>query len=142
GAEYELRRYLHGWQEHDGWQRSSRFAKRGGIHSLTSEAGNSMPIRLVILVAAVTLTHSAVGLELKSLRFGPVDIRTGSSAAEVTIHFTVADEVSDVRYFEASFVDPSGVSRLSASVELSPSAMVTGSVKIVFPQFTNSGTWT
>jgi Bacterial Ig-like domain len=101
-----------------------------------------MPIRFAILAAAMTLTLPAFGLELQSLRFTPTDIDTGPSAAQVAIHFTVADEGSEVTYFEASFVDPSGISRLSASAKLAPSPTVIGSVEIVFPQFTNSGTWT
>jgi hypothetical protein len=100
----------------------------------------------VILSAGIVLTGTTLAavdpapLELKSLRFSPAAIDTGSNAAVVTINFTVGGGVSGASYFEASFVDPSGVSRQSATARIAPTQSATLSIK--FPQFAGSGTWT
>src|SRR6266404_5609100 len=80
--------------------------------------------------------------ELKSLQFTPSSIDTSTSAAEVTISFTVTDDVSGATYFEAAFVDSSGAGRQSASARFAPALSATLSVKIAFPKFSNSGAWT
>src|ERR1700682_1423490 len=79
--------------------------------------------------------------ELKSLRFTPASIDTSSSAAGATITFTVTDDASGANYFEASFVDSTGVGRQSASAKFAPTLSATHSVKLAFPRFSISGTW-
>src|SRR5258706_1714919 len=79
--------------------------------------------------------------ELKSLRFTPESIDTSRGNAEVTLSFTASDDASGVNYIEATFLDPSGVFRRSASAKFAPAVAWTNSVKITFPRFSNSGTW-
>lgn len=80
--------------------------------------------------------------ELKSLQFTPATIDTSTGAAEVTLSFSVTDDASGATYFEASFLDPSGAFRQSASAKFAPTLAATSSVRVTFPQFSNSGTWT
>src|SRR6266404_2024652 len=80
--------------------------------------------------------------ELKSLHFAPASIDTSTGAAEVTIDFTVTDDASGVNYFEASFLDPSGNGRQSASAKFPPTLSATHSVKVIFPHSSSAGTWT
>jgi|SRR5579864_196750 len=79
--------------------------------------------------------------ELKSLRFTPATIDTSSGTAEVTLSFSVTDDASGANYFEAVFVDPSGVGRQSASAKFTPTLAGTNSVRFTFPKFSSSGTW-
>jgi len=103
---------------------------------------------LAALAAGTVFTGLAFGgddttpPELKSLQFTPPTIDTSRGAAEVTLSFTATDDASGVNYFEAAFVDPSGVSYQSASTKFAPTVASTKSVKITFPRFSNSGTWT
>jgi ABC-type glycerol-3-phosphate transport system substrate-binding protein len=66
---------------------------------------------LAAVAAGIVFTGSASGgddatpPELKLLRFTPESIDTSTSAAEVTITFTVTDDASGANYFEASFVE-------------------------------------
>jgi len=80
--------------------------------------------------------------ELKALRFSPASIDTSRNAAEVTIAFSAIDDASGVAYFEASFVDPSGTFRQSASAKFAPTLSLTTSAKTTFPRFSSSGSWT
>ena len=80
--------------------------------------------------------------ELKSLQFLPATIDTSRGTAEVTLSFSVSDDVSGVTYFEATFLEPSGGFHQSASIKFAPTLAATNSVKITFPRFSNSGTWT
>src|SRR5216684_2637461 len=80
--------------------------------------------------------------ELKSLQFTPVTIDTSRGTAEVTLSFNATDDASGVTYFEATFLEPSGGFHQSASTKFAPTLAATNSVKITFPRFSNSGTWT
>jgi len=80
--------------------------------------------------------------ELKSLQFTPASIDTSTGTAEVTLTFSVTDDASGATYFEATFVDASGVARQSASVKFAPAMAATNSIKVAFPRFSNSGAWT
>jgi hypothetical protein len=80
--------------------------------------------------------------ELKSLRFTPATIDTSTGAAEVILSFSVTDDASGATYFEATFVDASGSFRQSATDTFAPALAVTNSVRVTFPRFSNSGTWT
>src|SRR6266404_5096959 len=80
--------------------------------------------------------------ELRSLSFTPASIDTSTSAGEVTITFTVTDDASGVNYFEATFLDPSGNGRQSASAKFPPTLSATHSVKVIFPHSSSAGTWT
>jgi hypothetical protein len=103
---------------------------------------------LAAVAAATVLTGSAFGgddmtpPELKSLRFTPAIVDTSAGTAEVTLNYAVTDDASGVNYFEATFVDASGAFRQSASARFAPALAATNSVKVTFPQFCNSGTWT
>jgi hypothetical protein len=79
--------------------------------------------------------------ELKSLRFSPNEIQTGAGSAEVVLSFILTDDASGVNYFEAVFVDPSGVDHRSASLKFNPARSVSDSTKITFPRFSNAGEW-
>jgi hypothetical protein len=106
----------------------------------------------VALLAALTVglifTGSVFGgedttpPELKALSLTPASIDTSAGAMEVTLHFTVTDDASGVNYFEASFLDPLGNGRQSASARFTPALSVTHSVKVVFPHSSMAGTWT
>lgn len=105
------------------------------------------PVLLVALALGLVWEVSAFGAdttppELKALVFAPAAIDTSSSAAEVTLGFTVSDDASGVNYLEAVFVDPSGVARQPASSRFAPARDGTYAVKFVFPRFSNAGTWT
>ena len=80
--------------------------------------------------------------ELKSFRFSPDTIQTSLDAAELTISFTVTDDDSGLTYFEAVFEDQSGTARQSASARFAPTNRAMSSIKVNFPRFSNSGTWT
>src|SRR6266478_2134475 len=67
--------------------------------------------------------------ELKMLRFTPAAIDTSNGAAGVTLDFSVTDDASGVTYFEALFLDPSGVGRQSAVIKFAPALAETNSVK-------------
>jgi len=100
------------------------------------------------IVAALVSTGSAFGSEdttppeLKALRFSPPEIQTSTGPAEVTITFTVTDDASGVHYFEAAFVDPTGVVHRSAASKFGPNRSLTDSTKITFPRFSIAGEWT
>jgi hypothetical protein len=100
------------------------------------------------LLAGLVLTGLAFGSddttppELKSLRFTPDTIDTSRSVAEVTLSFSVTDDASGATYFEVTFMDPSGGLRRTASTKFAPTLAATNSVKITFPRFSDSGTWT
>ena len=103
---------------------------------------------LAALAAGLIFTGSAFGgedttpPELKSLSFTPASIDTSSGPAEVTVNFTVTDDASGANYFEATFLDPSGNGRRSASARFTPALSATHSVKVVFPHSSMAGTWT
>ena len=103
---------------------------------------------LAALAAGTVFTGLAFGgddttpPELKSLQFSPGTIDTSRGTADVTLSFKTTDDASGVTYFEAAFVDSSGVFNQSASAKFAPSVSSTNSVKITFPRFSNSGTWT
>jgi hypothetical protein len=80
--------------------------------------------------------------QLKSLQFTPASIDTSTGTAEVTLSYSVSDDASGVTYFEAAFVDASGMGHQSASARFAPTLAATNSVKVTFPRFSNSGTWT
>jgi hypothetical protein len=80
--------------------------------------------------------------ELKSLSFTPESIDTSTRAVEVTISFSVTDDSSGANYFEAAFVDSSGAVRQAATARFAPTLSATHSVRVAFPRFSNSGTWT
>jgi hypothetical protein len=90
--------------------------------------------------AACLLAEDGTTPDLKSLRFWPEIIRT-MEGTEVTVSFSVTDEVSDVVYVEVAFVDPSGALYRSAS-KIAPNISATDSVEVLFPRFTKSGVWT
>ena len=96
----------------------------------------------LILTGSVFGGEDTTPPELKSLSFTPASIDTSSSAMEVTINFTVTDDASGVNYFEATFLDPLGNGRHSASARFTPALSVTHSVKVVFPHSSMAGTWT
>jgi Bacterial Ig-like domain len=107
------------------------------------------PLRaFLLLTLAVVLPGLALAgddttpPELKSLRFTPAIVDTSAGTAEVTLSYAVTDDASGVNYFEATFVDASGAFRQSASAKFAPTLAATNSVKVSFPQFCNSGTWT
>src|ERR1700730_623324 len=110
--------------------------------------GSLGAVLLLTLAAGFATTDSAFGgedttpPELKSLRFTPASIDTGTGPAEVTITFTVIDDSSGANYFEATFLDPSGNGRQSASAKFAPALSATHSVKVVFPHSSMAGTWT
>jgi len=80
--------------------------------------------------------------KLTSLRITPSSIDTSKGPAEVTISFTASDDASGVSYLETGFVDPSGASRRPGSVKLTPTLSATHSLRITFPRFSPSGSWT
>jgi hypothetical protein len=102
---------------------------------------------LTAVAAGIVFTGLASGgddttpPELKSLRFTPESIDTSTSTADVTITFTVTDDASGANYFEASFIDSTGVGRQYASARFAPTLSATHSVKVAFPRFSISGTW-
>jgi hypothetical protein len=105
---------------------------------------------LVGLAAGLLLPGSAFGAEdkdteapkLVSLQFSPASIKTSTSAAEVTLSFTATDDASGVTYIETGFVDPTGTARQKVSAKFAPTLSTTSSIRITFPRFSNSGTWT
>jgi hypothetical protein len=79
--------------------------------------------------------------ELRALAFSPAAVDTSAAAVDVTLSFTVADQASGVRYFEAAFTDPSGVFRQSASARFAPTLSGAYSAKVTFPRFSAPGAW-
>jgi len=114
------------------------------IHMRDGQVINGL---LLNLCASLALTGAAFGatdpspLELKSLQFAPTAIDTGAGDAEVTVSIS-SNAGSTVTYFETSFLDPSGVFRRSAATKVSANQSGTASVKVTFPKFSSSGTWT
>ncbi len=103
---------------------------------------------LMTLVAGLLSTGSALCAEdteapkLTSLQFTPASIDTSKGPAVVTVSFAATDDAAGVSYFELSFVDPSGVFRQAGSAKFAPTLSATNSIRITFPRFSNSGTWT
>ncbi len=100
------------------------------------------------LATALASTSTALsagdtrGPQLKSFRFSPDTIQTGSGPSEVTINFTATDDSAGIIYLEAVFVDQSGTAHQSASASFAPTQSAISSIKVNFPRFSNSGTWT
>lgn len=103
---------------------------------------------LITVVAGLLSTGSAFCADdteapkLTSLRFTPASIDTSKGPAVVTVSFAASDDASGVAYFEVSFVDPSGVFRQAGSAKFAPTLSATNSIRITFPRFSPSGTWT
>jgi hypothetical protein len=102
---------------------------------------------LLVLTAGVlapgpVLADDSTPVVLQSLQFSPTAIDTSTGAAQVTLNFTATDAVSGINYFEAGFVDASGVARQSATARFAPARSASNSLKITFPQFSNAGAWT
>ncbi len=107
------------------------------------------PMRtFLLLTLAIVLPGLALGSEdttppeLKSLGFTPASIDTSSGTAEIILTFSVTDNASGATYFEATFMDALGVARQSASAKFAPTLVATNSIKVTFPQSSNSGMWT
>ena len=116
------------------------------IHGQRRFRGDWHSRLLPAFVAGVVLCGSAFGADntpivLQSLQFTPAAINTASATAHVTLTFTASDAASGINYFEASFVDPSGSARQSASAKFVPANPVTHALTITFPRFSNSGNW-
>src|SRR6516165_885288 len=94
-----------------------------------------------LMAPTLALCDDSTPVVLDNLQFTPTSIDTANGAVKVTVNFAASDKVSGINYFEAGFVDPSGVARRSASARLAPADSVASSVVITFPQFSNSGTW-
>jgi hypothetical protein len=94
----------------------------------------------LIAGAACLSAEDGAPPELKSLRFSPETIKT-MDGSEVTVSFSVTDDLSGGVYVEAAFVDPSGALYRSAS-KLASTLSATDSLKVSFPRFTRSGVWT
>jgi len=114
-------------------------------------ASGALPLRGRLLIALATGFISTVSAiagddtrppDLKSIQFTPASIDTSTGTAEVILTFSVTDDASGANYFEATFVDASGAGRQSASAKFAPTLAATYSIKVAFPQFSNSGAWT
>ena len=105
-------------------------------------------MRYLLAALSALISFSAFAVEdrvppeVKSLRFTPETIQTGTKGADVTVDFTLSDDSSGVTFFEVTFIDPAGVMRRSATLKFAPTLSVTSSATITFPPFSTSGTWT
>src|SRR5258706_9323948 len=110
--------------------------RRGLLHTawLTALAGT-------LIVPVLALGDDSSPVELQALQFTPSAIDTTTGAAQVTLNFTARDAVSGVNFFEAGFVDASGVARQSASARFARSRSAANSVRITFPKLSTAGTW-
>jgi hypothetical protein len=105
----------------------------------------SLKLRIVIGFALITsagrlLAEDGRPPELKALRFWPETIAT-MDGTEVTVSFSVTDDISSEIYVEAAFLDASGALYRSAS-KFASTLSPTDSLKVSFPRFTKSGVWT
>jgi hypothetical protein len=80
--------------------------------------------------------------ELKAIQFTPAAIDTSGGAAEVTVTFSVTDDLSGASYFEVSFLDPSSAHHQTAFIKFAPTLSGTNSVKVNFPHSSMPGAWT
>jgi PKD repeat protein len=69
-------------------------------------------------------------------------INTTSGPADVTVDFTVTDDLSGAVAFQATFGSPSGAQSQGRWANFGPAGSHTGSVTITFPQYGEAGTWT
>jgi len=85
----------------------------------------------------------AQGPTITALSATPAAINTGAGPANVNVNFTVTDSGAGISYFETAFADPSGFTfQRAAKSYNTPSAPLTDSVAVTFPQFSPAGTWT
>src|SRR5216684_3781314 len=101
---------------------------------------------LVALGIATTLqVSSAVDStppNITTFSFTPATIDTTAASANVTVNFTLTDDLSGVSFFQVALVSPSGNSNQTVSKSFTPSTTVTDSVMLTFPRFSDAGTWT
>lgn len=78
---------------------------------------------------------------LTEFKLTPSKINLASGSAEVNVEFALADDLSGAAGLEISFLGPSGNMARKAEATFKPGSLVTGSVKVRFPGFSEIGVW-
>ena len=106
--------------------------------------------RLLAWLAAALLLSANVGYgqedvtppSLVAFDYDPKSVDTTSGAAEVTVDYSVTDDLSGAVTFEIYFTSPSEELYRNAVASLSGSVSESGTATVVFPEFIEAGTWT
>src|ERR1700682_3637711 len=72
---------------------------------------------------------------ISAFTFTPATIDTTAASADVTVNFTLTDDLAGASYFQVVFASPSGNSSQTVSKSLTPALTVTDSVTVTFPRF-------
>jgi len=79
---------------------------------------------------------------ITALSFSPTSIDTTTAAQNVTVNFSLTDDLSGAQFFQITFTGPSQIQALSGSASFTAATSVSGSAIVVFPRFSEAGTWT
>jgi hypothetical protein len=95
------------------------------------------PTRLEVISA-----EDVVSPKLRALDLAPEQVDTSAGPAEVRVNYTVEDDLSGVNYIELTFRSPSGSVRRSGSAKFAAARLISGSINVNFPAYSEAGQWT
>lgn len=115
---------------------------------LADQAGNTLFLDTNAFVArgfptdlTVTSAADTTAPNITSFSFTPTAIDTTAASANVTVNFTVTDNLAGANFFQVVFVSPSGNMSQNASKSFAAGTTVTDSVTVTFPRFSENGSW-
>ena len=91
---------------------------------------------------AVTSVLDTTPPNLTSFTLTPAAIDTTTTSADVTVGFTLSDDLAGANSFQILFTSPSGNSTQLGSKTFTAATTVNDSLTVTFPRFSESGTWT
>jgi hypothetical protein len=96
---------------------------------------------LVPLVSTAFAQADTSPPQLTSFGFVPTSIDTTAGPVNLTVNFTVTDDLSGVTDVAVFFFSPSGGQSVGNSISFPATTNGTGSLTLTFPQFAEAGTW-
>lgn len=95
-----------------------------------------------ITALQVSSTSDITPPNVTAFSFTPATIDTSATSANVTVNFTLTDDLAGASFFQAVLVSPSGESSQTATKSFAPNTTVTDSTTLTFPRFSEAGAWT